>query len=239
MSNLVITPNLGGAIVTAADSARARRDEILALAARVVEVVDRLDFDDATAQLKALKGFAKEITESHSDAKAPVLDIGRKIDAMKRELISDVESEMSRLSKILGAFEAEERRKADDARRAADAEIARIAHEAQEKATAARIGSKTEEAADRASDAVVEKAQSEIVQIRQQQANAVAPKTAGSMLREEIVFEVTDIQALYRESPALVKLEPNNAAIKAIIAANPNIQLAGITHKRVPKFSVR
>jgi hypothetical protein len=239
MSLLIITPSIGEAVVSATDSAQIKRDRLVAHSAKVTAVSDRIDFDDASETLRALKSFSKEIVAAHQEAKAPVLDVGRKIDQLKKDLVAAVDSEADRISKILGAYEAEERRKAEDERRKADAEIARIAHEAQQKADAARMGNPDPLAAVRASDAVVEKAQSEIVQIRQQQANAVAPKAAGSTLREEIVFEVTDIVALYADSPALVKLEPNNAAIKAIISANPNIILAGITHKRVPKFNVR
>lgn len=239
MSSLIITPNIGSAIVTSADAARLTRDELIKSAALVTTVTDRIDADDATGVLKSLKDFTREIEAQRTAAKAPALEIGRKIDAMAKELVASVDTEANRISRVLGAFEAEERRKAEDIRRVADAEIARLAHEATQQANAAARTASTPEAADRASDAVIEKAQERIVAVRQQQVNAVVPKTAGTQVREDVCFEVENAKALYAAHPELVVLEPNGTAIRAILRANPNLQIPGLRHWREAKLNVR
>ena len=239
MSSFIITPNIGGAVATAAESARARRDDLVKVSSRIAVVADRLDADDAIIVLRNLKEFSREVETQRAAAKAPVLDLGKKIDGLARELVGSVDAEVNRISRVIGAFEIEERRKADEARIAANNEAQRIAREAEAKEIAARRAAPTAEAADRAADAVVEKAQQQIVAVQQQAANAAAPKAANSQLREDICFEVTDIRALYAENPMLVTLEPNGSAIRAILRANPNMKIAGLRHWREAKLNVR
>jgi hypothetical protein len=237
--SILITPSLGSAVVTAAEAARISRDELLHQAAMVTKVEDRIDADDATNVLRSLKAFANTIETARTAAKAPALDLGRKIDALAKDLVARVEIEAARISRIVGAFEAEERRKAEEARRAADAEAARIAAEASRKAAEVRRAASNAEAGDRAADAVVETAQQQIVAVRQVAANAVAPKQAGTQVREDVCFEVTDIKALFAAHPELVVLEPNGSAIRAILRANPNLQVPGLRHWKEAKLNVR
>lgn len=236
---LLITPAIDRAEVVSAEVARIRRNELLHSAALVTTVADRIDADDATTVLRALKDFTREIETQRSAAKAPALEIGRKIDALAKDLVAKVDAEAGRISRVLGAFEAEERRKAEDARRQADAEAARIAAEASRKAAEARRNASDAVTGERAADAVVEQAQQQIVAVKQSAANAVAPKTAGTQVCEDVVFEVTDIKALYVAHPELVTLEPNGTAIRAILRANPNLQVPGLRHWREAKLNVR
>lgn len=236
---IVITPSIGAAQITTAAEARRQRDELLERGATVTTVADRLDADDATNVLRDLKAYSTSIESARVAAKAPVLDVGRKIDALAKELADKVNAEAGRISRVLGAFEAEERRKAEEARHAAEAEAARIAHEAERKAAEARRLATTEEAADRAADAVREKAIEQVVAIRQAAANAAPAKQAGTQVREDVCFEITDIRALHAEHPELVLLEPNGTAIRAILRANPNLKLNGLRHWREAKLNVR
>lgn len=236
---LLITPALGSAVVTAADTARVTRDELLHAAALVTTVGDRIDADDATAVLKKLKDFSREIEAQRMTAKAPALDIGRKIDALAKDIVAAVDAEAGRISRVLGAFEAEERRKAEEARRAADAEAARIAAEALRKSAAVRREAGDTLSGERAADSVVEQAQQQIIAVKQAAANAAPLRTTGTQVREDICFEVTDIRELYADSPHLVKLEPNGTAIRAILRDNPNLQLPGLRHWREAKLNVR
>jgi len=238
-ATLLITPALGSAIVSAADEACQTRDQLLHQAGLVTTVTDRIDADDATAVLRSLKAFVSTIETQRKLAKEPALDIGRKIDALAKELAAKVEAEAARISRILGAFEVEERRKADEARYAAEMEAQRIARDAEAERLKALRAYTTAEAKDRASDAIVEKAQAEIVAVRQAAANAAPPKTENSTLRQDVCFEVTDIKALYADSPHLVTLEPNGSAIRAILKANPNLKLPGLRYWFEAKLNVR
>lgn len=236
---LLITPALGSAIVTAADQARVERDELLHQAALVVSVADRIDADDATTVLRNLKAFETAIEQARTQAKAPVLEIGRKIDALSKELVEKVKTETGRISRVLGAYELEEKRKAEAARYAAEQEASRIAEEARKKAQQVRAAAPDALAADRASDAVNEKAVEQIVALKQTAAQSAPTRQAGTTVREDVCFEVTDLVALHQSNPELVILEPNGSAIRAILRANPNLQIPGLRHWREAKLNVR
>lgn len=236
---IVISPSvLADAQITVAAEARRHRDELLERSATVVAVKDRLDADDATNVLRDLKAYSAAIEAARVSAKGPVLDVGRKIDALAKELAEKTTAEANRIAKVVGAFEAEERRKLEEARYQAELEARRIAAEAQREAAKARAAAPDALTADRASDAVLEKATEQVVAIRQEAA-AVSTRQAGTQVRTEVLFEVEDIRALYAAHPELVTLEPNGTAIRAIIRANPNIQIQGLRHWREAKLNVR
>lgn len=236
---LLITPSLGEVEITAAQDARDVRDSLLVEAQTVQSVADRLDADSATSTLRAITAYAKAIETARTDAKQPVLEVGRKIDALAKELTEKVVSEGNRISRLVGSFEAEERRKAEAARIEAENRAADIARKAREEAAKAQQAAPTAEAGIRKADAIVEKAIQEVVAVRQQAQAVAAPRTAGTQVREEVCFEVHDIKALYAEHPELVMLEPNGSAIRAILRNAPNLQLAGVRHWREQKLITR
>ena len=236
---LLITPSLGSAIVTAASQARIERDALVELATLVVQVVDRIDADDATAVLRGLKMFEVQIEQARTKAKAPVLEIGRMIDELSKELVEKVKAETGRISRVLGAFELEEKRKAEAARYAAEQEARRIEQESRLKVQQARAAAPDALTADRAADAVTEKAVEQIVALKQVAAASAPTRQAGTTVREDVCFEVTDIQALYSSNPTFVTLEPNGTAIRAILRSNPILQVPGLRHWREAKLNVR
>lgn len=236
---LVITPSLSAASVTAAEAARIERDELLLRCASITTVADRLDADHATGILRDLTAFTKRIEAARVEAKAPALEIGKRIDTLAKELAQAVTAEATRVSGVVGAFEAEERRKAEAARREAEAQAAAIRYEAERKAAEARRLAGNALEADRAEDAVREKAAEQIVAVLQAATISEAAKAPGTAVREDVVFEVLDIRALHAAHPELVNLEPNGTAIRAILRANPNLQVPGLRHWREAKLSVR
>jgi hypothetical protein len=87
-------------------------------------------------------------------------------------------------------------------------------------------------------DKIEAKAFEQLAVAKADTAAAVAPKMAGISTRKEICFEVTDIAALYKSFPALVKMEPNNQAIKAILKNSPG-GLPGVRHWAEDRAVVR
>jgi hypothetical protein len=237
--SLLITPALGDAAVTAGDAARLERDDLVARSQSITTVSDRLDADHATSFLRDAKAYLTGIEAARTRAKAPVLEIGKRIDALAKDLVAQVQAESTRISRVLGAFELEEKRKADEARWLAENEARRVADEALRKAAAARSSAPDALAADRAADVVTAQAAEQIVALKQAAANAAPARQAGTAVREDVVFEVTDIRALYSAHPELVTLEPNGAAIRAILRANPNLQVPGLRHWREAKLNIR
>lgn len=239
MNTSITVAGIGDTTISISDAAREQRDDILSQLREVTTVSDAFDADTAAAALKIGTAFARQIEAGRTEAKAPVLDLGRKIDALGKELVADVEVETKRLSRLLGDYQAEEQRKARIAEQAARDEARRIRDEAEANARAAAKAATSEAEATAVASAIMETAATRIVETKQAAALSVAPKATGTGLRTDVVFEVVDIVALYAARPELVNLEPNGAAIRAICKANPNLQLPGLKHWTESKTIIR
>ena len=236
---IMVVGDKAPATVNGSEVARAMRDRLIVEAVKVTTVTDRIDADDATAVLRTLTTFLDEIETERERVKAPITKVGRDIDTLARELTVEVKQHQTRLSRLCGDFEAEERRRAYEAKIKAENEAARLAFEASKATAAAVQAAPTQEAANRAADKIAGEAQVKILEVRAV-AHAVAPpKAADSTLRGTVVYEVDDIKKLHAAEPTLVTLEPNGAAIRAIIKANPNIILPGVRHWIENKFNAR
>ena len=237
--DITIAPALDLLAEASAPGAIVRRDELLADARSVTPIRDQVDADSATAILTDLTAFEKGVEAQRKAAKAPVLALTAKIDALGHELLDAVQAEKRRISGLLGTYTAEEMRKAREAQIKAENEAARIAAEARKAAEQAARTAATHEAADRAMDAIVGNAATAIAEVRQTAVAAVVPRISGTTVRKTVKFEVLDIRALYQAHPELVTLEPNGTAIRAILAANPNLQVPGLRHWTEANLNVR
>ncbi len=83
--------------------------------------------------LRELKEFTKTIEAARSEVKAPVLDLGKRIDALAKELTQTLEGESDRLGRLIGSWQAEQNRIAEETRKRAEAEERRIWEEAKAK----------------------------------------------------------------------------------------------------------
>lgn len=230
MSTALTLTGLQAAEIAIAPEARELRDGLLVEIRGVTTVSDAFDADVAADVLKRTKDLTRSIEASRTTVKAPVLELGKKIDALAKEITAELESEAGRVAKVLGAYQLEEKRKAEAAARAAREEEERIKREAAAKAEAAAPAEVA---------AIVDQATERIVATRQAAAAVVAPKAANTGVREDVCFEVTDIVALYAARPELVNLEPNGTAIRAICKANPKLQLPGLRHWTEAKTIIR
>lgn len=267
-TELLLVTGIDSASITAAEDAIQRRDTLLANARRGTSVRTADGAQRAAEIMRDIKSFTGLIEATRKEVKAPVLDIGKKIDAVSASLTLDLQAEYDRISRLLGAYQAEERRKQEEAAQRAREEEQRLIREAQEKQRAideeaqrkaAELEAKAANARTEANaakyqaeaDAVRAKAEQDqraaadktadaIVETRVSVETASAPRPTGLAVRGEIKFEVTNIQALYDAAPAFVILEPNNAAIKAALKAMPEGQsLPGVKHWTEQKASIR
>lgn len=227
--NLTITPNLRALTITAVEALIAR-DGLLCLASAVGTINDRLDADDATACLRRLANFEREIEDARTAAKAPVLDISRKIDALGKELLTQISAERQRIARAVGFFEAGERRQAEDARAKMEIEARRIQMAAEKAAgVAAKLASNDVER-DRACDAIIETAQAEVMIVRAQIAALPPKKAEGSKLLKAVKFEILDLDLFFKARPEFCTIEVNSSALRAVLKGSPNLQLPGLRH---------
>lgn len=238
---ILVAAGLDQAALSVSPSAFETRDELALEAAAIGVITTQEEANKAADCLKRISAFLSAIEASRVDVKAPVLDLGKRIDALAKELTVFLEEKKRAVSRLLGTYQEEQRRLADEAARKAREEEQRILREAEQKKMDAELAvSMGESPAGRLEkklDRIDAKAFEQVAVTR---ANVPTYQpAAGTATRTLVEFEVEDIAALYAARPDLVKLEPNKAAIKAIITANSGIVLPGVRHWRSAATVVR
>lgn len=239
MSTALTLTGLQSAEIAIADEARAMRDKLLVEIRDITAVSDAFDADVAADVLKRATQLTRGIEANRTTVKAPVLDLGRKIDALAKEIVADLTVEIGRVSRVLGDYQLAEKRKAEAAERLARDEARRIQAEAEQKAREAARTAESDTEGLAAASVIMDQAASKIVETRKAIVSTVAPKAADTAVRVDVCFEVDDIVALYAARPELVNLEPNCSAIRAICKANPKLQLPGLRHWTEAKTNIR
>ena len=264
----LIVSGLQSVQISTPEQARKRRDELLARARRGTIVNSPQSAENAAAILRDLKVFSRTVEDERKEVKRPVLEIAAKIDEVGRDLTGEIEQEAKRIGQLIGAYQAEQnrlaeqkrreqwekeqqvKRDADEKQRLADEEARRKEQELRDRAEKAKSAAARKKLEDEAAalkeknDKAAVDAQSataeKITQDRQALERRLPPKPAGLATRGEIKFEVEDIAALYKAQPFLVLLTPNTAALKAALKALPaGGNLPGVRHWIEQKSIVR
>ena len=204
MSNLISKPVMDNAEVVIAEDAYSLRNHALLDAGNIVAVDDVFDANAAATAQAALKHILTEIESSRKDVKAPILQIGRKIDAIAKEFLADVVAEEARIAKMLGAYQRIERDKKVAAQREAmAAENAIMIEQAQKAADSGDVMQPIEQTA-----------LDKIAELR----NQVADKhdaVAGVKVKTTTKFEVLDAAVLLQARPDL--FTPDDRKIRAAL----------------------
>lgn len=181
----------------------------------------------ATAKAVGAQKFLKELEACRKAVKAPVLELGRRIDGLADELAAPVKEQMDRVGRLVAKFQqaeavrVEQERIEREKREREAMEAARKAAEAERKAAEAM---QTDTDLQKAIEAEAAAKQAEAEMYKTLTTPAPAPiKAAGSVTKKVLRYEVTDIHALYKAMPHLVKLEPNVSAIKACCRATQQV----------------
>jgi hypothetical protein len=214
---------LGSPQISLTDQARNTRDSLLIEAGECQAVGDQLDADAAAELLKRLKGWSRQVEAGRTTVKAPVLELSRRIDSLAAELVAQVEAQANRISRMLGEWQAAERRKAEEAFWQQQRREVQLRQQAAAQMAAAEIESGNTAEAEHRKAEIADKYQLQVAEGRQALAATTAPRITGTGVREDWKYEVTDIQALHQAHPELVVLQPNNAAIRAIVKHNQHI----------------
>lgn len=217
MNTALTLSGLGSPQISLTDQARNTRDALLVEAGECQTVKDQLDADAAAELLKRLKGWTRQAEAGRATVKAPVLELSRKIDGLAAELVAPVEAQSHRISRMLGEWQAAERRKTEEALREQRRKEEELRQRAASQMAAAEIEADSTVQAEQRKAEIAEKYHQQVVEGRQALVASVAPRIAGTGVREDWKFEVTDVHALYQAHPQLVVLQPNTAAIRAIV----------------------
>lgn len=181
------------------------------------------DLDAAASALTQIKSLTRSIEDSRKDVKAPVLEVGRRIDTVAKEYLAPLDAEAGRLSVIVGSYQEAARRKAEKEREeAAKAQAEAMAE--LDRAQSAAVAAGDAVAADAARAVAADKiAESQLAAIA-----AEGPRLDGITTRTAWKFDVSDINALFAARPELCIVTPNNAAIRAVVKASKGAAIPGL-----------
>ena len=96
--NALIQSNIETAVVSLAPDANQRKQEVLTLSASVVSVTTPAELEIATARHRDIKRLMSEVETTRAAVKAPVLNLGRKIDQIAEEFCLALEQESDRIA---------------------------------------------------------------------------------------------------------------------------------------------
>lgn len=231
--NALIHSNIETAVVSLAPDANQRKHEVLTLSAAVVSVATPAELEIATARHRDIKRLLSEVETTRAAVKAPVLNLGRKIDQIAEEFCLALEQESDRIAGnpkkrikgLIGVFVEAEQERVRKEQEAIEAERIRKEQEAaaaiaeQERLAKLKKPNVAKELA--AENKVIE------TQAALQQVQTIAPpaiaRASGLVVKTEPDFEITDAAALYAVRPEFFELVPRKSVIKAAINAKTNL----------------
>ncbi len=148
MSAITIPNALPAVLVAVSMETIEARDGLLdrSVSARKTGITDEASHKAANAVFKELHTFARGVEAKRKELKAPLLDMGRQLDAAAEEAMSAIDIEKRELGAAIAAFEREENARREALRRQAEEEARR--QEAEAMAAAEKRRAEEQAAAD-------------------------------------------------------------------------------------------
>jgi len=226
-TQLIEVSNIGDVSINATKRALEIKEGLLNDAESFTAVSSSFEAECCGEAMKSLHEFIKNVGKAHSEVKAPVLSVGRKIDALKKDLIEEAEAEKKRLGLLLGDYQAEERRK----KREAEEEARKLAQqkilEAQEQKEALESDFTKSEEEIQAEQERINQQTREAVQQTALTASGKAFPVKGIKAREKMRWKITDPERLVQCRPDLfVPPKGDDTEIKAPLKTKINAALS-------------
>ena len=200
------------------------RDAAIAKAKDITTVSDSFESECAADALRDLQTLERRVEAVRKQLTAPVLRLQRDIMGKAKEFIESVSSESERIGRLLGEYQAEERKRIQEAERKARQEARRLEEDRlmrldQERQNA--ITSAIFEGRSADLEKLEETATSDIVAIRQAASLAVEKGPSGISTRGKWCFEIDDFNLLFDAHPEL--FSPDEVKIRAAIKISQTI----------------
>lgn len=237
----LITQQLTVPELTVSPEAEQKRNELAMVAAGFTQVTNEVEQNSAVEAARDCKSYCKEIEEARLGLTRPLDATKAQIMAIERDHLDPLRNELARVESLVTEFQLAEYRRvqAEEAARHKAYELAeqnRI--EADNKARAALDRARTEKGmavAIEAENAALAAEQRVLAIIREPLPEVI--KAKGVATRQELMFEVIDIKAVYAARPELCKLEISPAAVKSTCV--PEMPVPGLKLWFEHKSSVR
>lgn len=219
---------LGTAEIAISSDAASARDALVFESAGISEIVTVEDLSTATETMRKLKDCTARVESCRAEVKAPVLDWGRKIDSLAKTFVESVDKEIARLRGLMNAYAVEQKRKADEAEKARQAELKRIEDE-----------KRAAEDAERKRQAEVAEAEASAKKAAEAEANAFSEEDEATAKKEREESErVAAQKQAEAETERLRQVELSEQQAKASVLPVAAIKPSGLTIKEVWKFEV-
>lgn len=197
---------------------------------KVVAVTDSASCDLAQSRIKSLASIRTAVEKSRKDIKAPVIELGRRIDATATEFVAEVITEESRLSGLVADYVREEQRKAREAREAAERERQRIEREEHEKRMEALRAEQEAERQRMAAERAAHEAEMAALAAQRQQ-DAAAQRAA-----EQAASAARQAQEEARQRAEAAQREQERAAEEArrqaeAVTTTAPVEVAGVSNE--------
>jgi len=186
VTELITISGVDSAAITATSDAVEQRDQLLARARRGTIITTAESAEKAGSILKDVKAFTRLIESARKEVKERPLQLCRDIDALAQELTAALEAEASRISRLVGAWQAEQNRLAEEQRQKVIREELRIREEAEAKERAAEEQARNER---EAREAEARRVQEELA------AKAARARTESGRARAEAEAEIARVRA--------------------------------------------
>jgi hypothetical protein len=230
MKYLIVLNGVNETTLSITTQAHALKQSALATARAIGDAIDADTQAPAAAAISDIKGILKKLETSKHEVKAPVIALGKRIDAIAADFAKELAQEATRLNNgIQSYFRREQERAAMEQRMAnalaekrrknAEIEAQAVAEELRLAEQAALDAPTQAQAAQLDAQARALATQAEAAQAKVEAVEApeiIAPQRAEKMtVRKTWKHRLTDIALLYKSRPELVSLEPLTNAINA------------------------
>lgn len=229
----LIKLNLDAATVPAMEDADALSEQQTALAelGEVTQVTCPGEQDKAVRRARKAKILVQEAEKSRRSILKPIEGLVDRINLIAKGYKAKLELEINRVNMMCTQFQKEEDERIAMIERSRQAEIDRLERErienerrlreAQEEAAAAKPDDREAQAMaelreQEAKEAIEANAAKQDVAIRQPEPER--QRASGQVVQDVVLYEITDLHALYAARPDLVRLEENKSAIRAILS---------------------
>lgn len=248
MSSLFIVPSFDLDGITIPDAAVQTRDALVLQCAQIAKVDNADDQAAAVALLRIVKSVVKSVDDARKYVKKPFLDAGRHVDKLASDHVASLGSEESRVLKLIADFQRKEDERVAEEERKRNAEIMRLAKEAEEKQKLAADGAampqdsaSSEEDMVNANLRLNEADQAAEAAMRldmtvRSDLPAVARAT-GMMISNPIQWEFTDKALAYKHHPEFFELVEKRRVIGDTI--HENFTCPGMRIWKEKRLSVR
>jgi myosin heavy subunit len=200
------------------------RDELLENARAVELVNDEFTQNLALNVLRDIKAKTKQCEDVRVELKAPILELGRKVDQAAKDYCTSLKEEQGRLERMNNAYVDAQLQKEREAKAAQEAELARLETERRKLEQAAASTGDTKQ---------LEQIQAKTEQVYQREAAVLtapvaAPTPTGTKVKMTWTYQVENIRELAKARPELVDMKPSHSAILKALKAGDRT-LPGVT----------